>query len=153
MKVYFLRHGDAAWPDWDQPDTQRPLNKKGKKEMRRVAKFLAGIGVAPDVILSSPLPRAVQTAAIAAAAMGLEVMEEASLTPGFDEQKLAAILSAHNEQDILLVGHEPDFSGAIEMLTGGTIKMAKAGCARVDVDETRRRGQLIWLLPPKISAR
>jgi phosphohistidine phosphatase len=153
MKVYFLRHGDADWSDWDKPDNERPLNKKGKKEMRQVAKFLSDIGVAPAVILSSPLPRALQTAEIAAEALGLKVKAESSLAPGFNEQQLITILTNHVGQDVLVVGHEPDFSGAIEALTGGTVKMAKAGFARIDMDETGMNGQLVWLIPPKISAR
>ena len=54
----------------------------------------------------------------------------------------------------MLVGHEPDFSQAIEALTGANVKMAKAGLARVDLaDPTELRGQLIWLIPPKIAGK
>lgn len=152
MKVYFLRHGDADWPAWERPDAERPLNKSGKKEMRKVAKFLSNIGVGPSLILTSPLPRARQTAEIAAKALDLDFSEEASLAPGFDAEKLSTLLLAYPANDVLLVGHEPDFSAAIETLTGGHVKMAKAGLARVDMDETGMHGQLAWLLPPKISA-
>jgi len=152
MTVYFLRHGDADWPDWLPPDDERPLNEKGKKKMRRVAKFLADMDIQPAVILSSPLPRAMQTAEIAAEALGLKVTAKIALSPGFDEKRPTAILSNYKGQNVLLVGHEPDFSSMIEKLTGDHIKMAKAGCARVDMDETGLRGQLVWLIPPKTLA-
>lgn len=151
MKVYFLRHGEADWPEWDKPDDERPLTRKGKKEMRKVARFLADVDISPVIILSSPLPRAVQTAEIAAKALNLEVTEEPALAPGFDTKKLKSLLTSHAAQDIMLVGHEPDFSGAIASLTGGTIKLSKAGFARVDMAETGIKGQLVWLVSPKIA--
>lgn len=152
MKVYFLRHGEADWPDWDRPDDERPLTKKGKKEMRRVADFMAEHEVEPTVLLSSPLPRAYQTAEIYAERLDMEVTEEPALAPGFDARKLAAILKQHVGQDIMLVGHEPSFSEAIGALTGANIKLAKAGAARVDMDDPQSmRGQLIWLVTPKMA--
>ena len=65
MLIYFLRHGEADWPDWKKPDDERPLTEKGKKEMHQVGAFLANLSVKPDVVLTSPLPRASQTAEIA----------------------------------------------------------------------------------------
>ena len=66
MELYFLRHGEADWPDWKKSDDERPLTKRGKKEMHEVAAFLVRLKVQPDLILTSPLPRAAQTAEIAA---------------------------------------------------------------------------------------
>lgn len=152
MKIYFLRHGEAEWPEWDRPDDERPLTKKGKKEMRRVADFLAEHDVEPAVLLSSPLPRAYQTAEIYAERLDIEVTEEPALAPNFDARKLAAIVKEHAGQDIMLVGHEPSFSEAITALTGANIKLAKAGTARVDLDDPQSlRGQLIWLVTPKMA--
>ena len=151
MKVYFLRHGEADWPDWDRPDDERPLTKKGKKEMKRVADFLADHDIIPAVILSSPLPRAYQTAEAVADRVDLEVSEEPSLAPGFDSKKLAALLKQNAGQDVMLVGHEPSFSGVIAALTGGSVKLAKGAIARVDVDDPEQmRGQLVWLITPKL---
>ncbi len=151
MKVYFLRHGEADWPGWDRPDDERPLTKKGRKEMKRVAEFLADHEIAPSVILSSPLPRAYETAEIAADELDMQVAEEKSLAPGFDPDKLAALLRQYAGQDIMLVGHEPGFSEGIAALTGANVKLSKAGLARVDLDDpTQLRGQLVWLLSPKL---
>ncbi len=151
MRVYFLRHGEADWPDWQGSDDERPLTKKGKKELQRVAEFLAGHEIEPNTILSSPLPRAAQTAEIVADEFDLEVTSEPALAPGFDSAKLAELLTQAAGQDVMLVGHEPSLSEAVATLTGANIKLAKAGLARVDVDDPNQlRGQLIWLLSPKL---
>ena len=150
MTVYFLRHGDADWPDWNKPDDERPLTKKGKKEMRRVAAFLRKLEVAPSLILSSPLPRAWQTAEIAAECLDAALREEPALGQGFNAAKLRTILRREQKAELMIVGHEPDFSAVIRSLTGGDVKLAKAGIARVDLDHDGTTGRLIWLLPPKV---
>lgn len=152
MKIYFLRHGEADWPDWSRPDDERPLTKKGKKQMRRVADYLADHEVKPAVLLSSPLPRAYETAEIFGERAEMSVTEEPRLAPGFNVKKLATMLKQYVGQDVMLVGHEPDFSETIAALTGANLKLAKAGAARVDVDDPRElRGQLIWLVPPSMA--
>ena len=156
MKLYFLRHGEADWPNWTGNDDERPLNENGKKEMRRVAKFLAALDVKPNLILSSPLPRALQTAQIAHKHIGGELIEELALRPGASPAKVRVLLKERKANSVMLVGHEPDFSEIIYDLTGGHVKMSKAGLARIDLDEDevkRGKGRLIWLLPPKISGR
>ena len=107
LKLYLLRHGKADWPDWDKPDDERPLTKEGRREMRRIAQFLGEMNVAPGVILSSPLPRAYQTAEIAADALGLKVQAEPALRPGFTTAKARALMKRVAGEDVMLVGHEP----------------------------------------------
>lgn len=151
MKLYFLRHGKADWPEWTKSDDERPLTKKGAKEVGKVARLLAQLEVAP-LILTSPLPRASQTAAIAAKVLGLEMREDKNLKPGFDATKLAKIVENLSADELMLVGHEPDFSQTIAELTGGAIKLAKAGVALVDLDPSAMTCRLLWLLPPKIAS-
>ena len=154
MKLYFLRHGQAAWPDWQGADDDRPLTKAGRKEMRAAAEFFAGLKFKPNAIVSSPLPRAYQTADLLAEALGLTTVQEELLAPGFDTRKLSKLLAKYAEQDLVLVGHEPDFSSLIRALTGAEIKMAKAGLARVDVGDSKQlHGTLVWLIPPRVSAK
>ena len=150
MKLYFFRHGKADWPDWNKPDDERPLTKEGKKEVRKVARLLDQLGIKP-FILTSPLPRASQTAEIAAEILGAELREEKKLEPGFNATALKQLLRQFSEESLMVVGHEPDFSGAIRELTGGRIKLSKAGVAFVDLDESIMSGELRWLLPPKIA--
>jgi phosphohistidine phosphatase len=153
VKLYLLRHGKADWPDWDKPDDERPLTRDGKREMQRIARFLAEMNVAPASVLSSPLPRAFQTAQIAADALGLQAEEEPALRPGFSAVKARALIKRAQGADLMLVGHEPDFSGIIRALTGGIVKLGKGGIARIDVEDDGSAGRLIWLIPPKVARR
>jgi phosphohistidine phosphatase len=150
MKIYFLRHGKADWPEWTKPDDQRPLTKEGGKQVRKVAKLLSHLEVAP-LILTSPLPRASETAAIAAKVLSVEMREDKNLKPGFNATKLAKLVQDFSTDSLMLVGHEPDFSHTISELTGGAVKLSKAGVALVDLNPSAMTGKLLWLLPPKIA--
>src|SRR6266513_1615363 len=129
MRLYFLRHGEADWPDWEGQDDDRPLTKNGRKEVHEVAEFLVRMKAKLDVVLASPLPRATQTADVAAEHFKVRVREENLLAPGFRAKDLTRILRKYPEQILMLVGHEPDFSQVITALTGGEVKLAKAGVA------------------------
>ena len=149
MHLYFLRHGAADWPDWDQPEDERPLTKAGRKEMHVVGEFLAELKVRPDVILTSPLPRATQTADIAGEHLKVRAREEKLLAPGFRVEDLTRLLRKYPQQVLMLVGHEPDFTLVIGALTGANLKLSKGGIALVDLN--LRKGKLLWLFPPKIA--
>ncbi len=151
MKLYLLRHGIADWPNWDRPDDERPLTEKGKKKMRRMAKFLRDLEVRPALILSSPLPRAWQTAEIAAEFLEVELQREDALSKGFTPAQLRKIIARAAGRDLMIVGHEPGFGIAIRALTGGDVKLAKGGLALIDLDEEAQSGRLVWLLPPKVA--
>jgi phosphohistidine phosphatase len=149
MNLYLLRHGEADWPDWDKPDDERPLTNKGKKEMKRVAELLCALQVCPARIVTSPLPRAQQTAEIVAKCLDRKLTEDTTLRPGFTAAKLKKIVA--RGEDVMIVGHEPDFSRLIQALTGGQVKMAKAGFAQIELDPGPTSGRLISLLPPKLA--
>jgi len=151
MQLYFLRHGEADWPGWTKPDDERPLTDFGKKEVRQVAKFLDRLNVNPDLIVSSPLPRALQTAEVAAEQLKTKLRQDEALEPGFGISELSTLLKRHHSKALMLVGHEPDFSSVISALTGGFIKMSKAGIALVDLDPETEKGRLLWLFPPKFA--
>ena len=150
MKLYLLRHGKADWPNWDKPDDERPLTKEGKKEVAAVARLLARLEITP-VILTSPLPRASQTAEIAAQHLKVKVRVEPLLRPGFDATRLAKILKTFSGKSLMVVGHEPDFTRTIFQLTGANTKMSKAGVALIDLETAPLRGVLRWLVPPKFA--
>lgn len=151
MQLYFLRHGEADWPGWTKPDDERPLTDSGKKEVRQMAKFLDRLKVKPDLIVSSPLPRALQTAEVAAEQLKTKLRQDEALEPGFGISGLSAVLKRHGSKVLMLVGHEPDFSSVISALTGGFIKMSKAGVALIDIDPETEKGRLLWLFPPKFA--
>ena len=94
------------------------------------------------MILSSPLPRAWQTAEIAAEYLELELREERDLAKGFNVAKLRKILSRHGDEDLMIVGHDPGFTDVIRALTGGDVKLAKGGLARVDLEDGAESGRL-----------
>jgi phosphohistidine phosphatase len=151
MQLYFLRHGEADWPGWTKPDDERPLTDFGKKEAGQVAKFLNRLKVKPDLIVTSPLPRALQTAEAAAEQLKTKLRQDEALEPGFGIGELSAVLKRHRSKVLMLVGHEPDFSSVISALTGGFVKMSKAGVAMVDIDPETEKGRLLWLFPPKFA--
>ena len=151
MQLYFLRHGEADWPGCTKPDDERPLTDFGKKEVRQVAKFLNRLNVKPGLIVTSPLPRALQTAEVAAEQLKTKLRQDEALEPGFGISELRTVLKRHRAKVLMLVGHEPDFSSVISALTGASIKLSKAGVALVDIDPEAQEGRLLWLFPPKFA--
>jgi phosphohistidine phosphatase len=151
MKLCFLRHGEADWPNWTKPDDDRPLTKRGRKEMKRVAKFLERLKFIPDSILTSPLPRASQTAEIVGQRLDIELQTEPALAHGFNVERLRRLLAKRDAQSVMIVGHEPEFSEVIGELTGGKIKISKAGVALLEINRSCTSGMLLWLFPPKFT--
>jgi phosphohistidine phosphatase len=125
--------------------------------MQRTAQQLVRLGFTVEVIVTSPLVRAVQTAEAVAAACKLLhclVIDE-RLRPGFALPQLEALLLEQAAcTKLLLVGHEPDFSTVIGQLIGaGRVVCKKGGLARVDLKSPHvLHGELVWLLPPRILA-
>jgi phosphohistidine phosphatase len=151
MQLYFLRHGEADWPGWTKPDDERPLTDFGKKEVRQVGKFLNRLKAKPDLIVTSPLPRALQTAEVAAQQLKIKLRQDEALEPGFGISELRTVLKRHHSKVLMLVGHEPDFTSVISALTGASVKLSKAGVALVDFDPETEKGRLLWLFPPKVA--
>ena len=105
--IWLLRHGDAE-DGAGKPDAERELTKKGERQSRDAGRALKAIGVKLDVCLSSPKVRARQTAELACAELGASIELDERLAGGdFDPLELAA-----GRGEVLLVGHEPDFSRA-----------------------------------------
>jgi len=159
MILYFLRHGVAgSREEWKGDDALRPLTKKGMKNMVSQAKTIDEMDLKLDLIITSPLARAFQTADIVADEldMGEKLVQDERLGPGFGSEDLVEVLQSHPEaSNILLVGHEPDFSQTISALIGGSrLVVKKGGLARVDViNADPLQGELVWLLPPRAMIR
>jgi phosphohistidine phosphatase len=154
-RLYFLRHGLADRSEWSGDDFSRPLTARGKQEMRRIAETIASLQLNLELILSSPLARAYQTAEIVAEVLGLQdrLVSDDRLAPGFGLDALRAILAERPTlTTLMLVGHEPDFSDTISALIGGgRIVCKKGGLARVDLpDGGGLEGELVWLAPPAL---
>jgi phosphohistidine phosphatase len=137
--IWLLRHGDAEDTSPDGDDHSRRLTPKGEKQSRNAGVALAALGVELDACLTSPRVRALDTARLACEPLGVEVEVEDALAGGrFDPEELAA-----GRGDVLLVGHEPDFSDAIARATGARVKMKKGGLAAIE------DGRLLALTRPK----
>jgi phosphohistidine phosphatase len=135
--IWLLRHGDA---EDGSPDEQRKLTSKGERQARAAGAAMAALGVKPSVCLSSPRVRAADTARLASEPLGSEVELVDALSGGsFDPEELAA----GRGDDVVLVGHEPDFSEAIQRMTGARVKLKKGGLAAME------DGELHVLLRPK----
>jgi phosphohistidine phosphatase len=134
--IWFLRHGDAEDDAID--DASRRLTKKGRRQSRDAGRALAALGIELDACISSPKTRAADTARIACEELGLEVEIDERLRGGdFNPADLAV-----GRGEVLLVGHEPDFSRAVGTLTGGRVELKKGGVAAVEGSE------LVALLRP-----
>ena len=135
--IYLLRHGDAEEGLGD--DAARRLTLKGERQAEAAGRALAALAAKPDACLASPKVRATDTARLACEALELELEIAEDLRGGpFDSTALAA-----GRGDVLLVGHEPDFSGEVARLTGAKVKLRKGGLAIID------GSTLVALLRPK----
>src|SRR5439155_1335884 len=95
--------------------------------------------------------RASQTAEIVAERLGIELKIDTALAHGFNVERLRRLLGKADSDCIMVVGHEPEFSEVIKDLTGGEVKLSKAGVALLEVNRGCTSGKLLWLFPPKFS--
>ena len=126
--------------------------------MGEVARGLRKLAVKPDLILTSPLIRACQTAEIVADALGVNrqmLLLTTNLAPGSLGEQLFAEINDKRVESIVLVGHEPDLGELAARVISGqdhfSIPLRKGGVCRIDVTETvpSFKGTLVWLLAPK----
>jgi phosphohistidine phosphatase len=133
--IWLLRHAEA---EDGEPDAERPLSAAGEEQARLTGTALGRLAVELEACVTSPKVRARDTARLACEALGVEVSEDDRLAGGpFDPVEIAG-----EGGDVLLVGHDPDFSLAIHRATGAQVRMPKCGLAGID------RGELKVLLRP-----
>jgi phosphohistidine phosphatase len=155
MKLYFFRHGKAEERSEGGSDYERRLTAEGIEETKQVAQGIVALVDTIDLILSSPLPRALETARIAAAALAVPpdklVVSDRLAAGAFGLGNLQTLLEhAAANQRVMLVGHEPDFSTVVMRLTGANVEMKKAGLAFVEAPHVGQdSGLLRWLLTPR----
>ncbi|HUF23308.1 MAG TPA: phosphohistidine phosphatase SixA [Vicinamibacterales bacterium] len=158
MELYLVRHGIAAergteWPD----DSTRPLTPKGIARMGKVTAGLEALGVGLDLILTSPLVRARQTADLLHQGLGgaTPLEETALLAPGGKPADLVDHLRSRKKSDrIALVGHEPDLGQLAAFLIGARAPLVfkKGGICRIDFEKSPPvpPGQLVWFALPRM---
>lgn len=161
MKLYILRHGDAAeHGDPRYKENERPLTTKGIQRTKQLAHVLREMEITMDAILTSPLTRARETAEIVARGMKLQDAPSASehLAPSGNMEELVHQLNTIRPvpKNILLVGHEPYLSGFISLLcTGGPglpMVFKKGALCRLELQvlSCGKCATLDWLLQPRV---
>ncbi|HXR33081.1 MAG TPA: phosphohistidine phosphatase SixA [Verrucomicrobiae bacterium] len=160
MQLYIVRHGIAIDREDPQcpPDPERFLTDEGMEKTKQVAKGVAEIGAVPDLMLSSPYLRAVQTAEIFCSTLEYnkqKIRKTDLLLPGADPMQLFRELAREKQASaVFIFGHAPHLDDLIATAIGSkqhVTALKKAGVALV---ELRRMvppsGELVWLATPKL---
>ncbi len=155
MLVSFLRHAEAE--DIATSDFDRALTAKGLEQADKVGVFCARFGLVPDVILSSPLVRAEQTARCVAKRLGgAEVVIERWIASGMGAENFFEEIAAYAKMtSVIVVGHEPDLSETISASLGVTsataIQVRKASLTMIDLRAVRAgAGRLQFSIPVRL---
>jgi phosphohistidine phosphatase len=156
MIIYFLRHASAGESLINpKKDEKRALDKEGIEQCGYVGRAMAAIEAQVDVIISSPLKRATQTASLVGNEMGYEgkLQIENALRPGAAFSDFKRMLEKYSRQEsIVVVGHNPNLSQFLGMVISesgceASIDLKKGAVARVDM--RRNSGTLLWCFTPK----
>lgn len=157
MNVYILRHGSAGQRKPDSAaDFKRPLDKEGKQQCILLGGALNGLGIQFDVVISSPLKRALQTAALVGTETGYEKKIQISdaLAPEGSWKNFQRLLnSLSGQQDVLIVGHNPNLPQFLDRLlcpgaADSMLRLRKGAIATIQFD--RGTAQLQWLVDARI---
>ena len=141
--LWLLRHGDAE-SHGRREDFERRLTQRGERQSRAAGRALARLGVRFEHVFASPRVRALDSAKLACAELGLEPIVHAPLAGGFDVRDAGELVAATAPGGaLLLVGHEPDLSQLVAALTGAHVDFRKGGLAAVE------DGVLLRLLRPR----
>ncbi len=142
MKLLVMRHGDA---EDTTDDFHRRLTPLGRIEANEAARAIADRGFEPEVIYTSPLERAKETAEILAEHLRMDVVECDSITPSGSCQHVCELLGKVKVERPLIVSHQPFVSMMIHFLTGEQVFMNTAALCMVQLDVVGRDcGDLIW---------
>ena len=160
MELLLIRHAIAFERDrrrW-RDDAARPLSPAGMRRARKAAAGLKEFSKAPDLLLTSPLLRAKQTARILTEVAGWPTPTEASeLSPGERAPSVLALLGRVRGKVVAIVGHQPELGALLTACLLGDgraipIEMKKNAVACVSFEGTARAGHaaLKWLATPRM---
>jgi len=165
MELYIVRHGDAL--DREDPavtsDEMRPLTERGRAEVGTMAALMGRLGIKPELVLTSPLVRARQTAEIITDALGPKggpTVSDELVYGGSMAAVLNDILAHGRPAQVVLAGHMPSVGEMIGWLAWNqpdcVVAMRTAAVCRVDLPDDAPlpgRGDLRWVIPPRIGER
>ena len=156
MIVYFLRHASAGQHAADpKKEEKRPLDKDGIEQCGYIGRALAAMDTQVDVVISSPLKRATQTASLVANEIGHEgkLQIEDGLKPGTTFAEFTKLLAKYQRHEaIMVVGHNPNLSEFLSRVISrgngrSAVDLKKGAVARVEMG--RQEGVLQWCVTPK----
>jgi phosphohistidine phosphatase len=152
--LYFLRHGKAG-EQRAVDDDGRELTTEGLAALRGAIPLWRQLNLRPDLVLSSPLVRARQSAELFSAGLDAPApIVDETLGPGADWGRFArAMARAPDARRVLFVGHEPDLSSTVALLSGGTsIRLRPGGLACLEFPGVPEpgAGEIAWLLDPDL---
>ncbi len=160
MRLYIVRHGIAV--PHGAPgvaEDERPLTEEGIEKMKLAASGLKKLDVAPELILSSPLPRAEQTAKIVQKALGPKVSLRLTraLSPAGNRADVYKEMKAHESlEGLMLVGHQPSLGEIAGEIAWGSpdryLELKKGGAVAIELERLSPipGGTLLWLLTPSV---
>jgi phosphohistidine phosphatase len=149
VAIILVRHAEAEDRALGTPDPERTLVAAGRRAARSTGRALAALRVDPQCVVTSPYPRARETAEIIGEELGAPVADDPALL-GVEADDLAGLTERHGD-DLVLVGHEPDLSVLLHDVTGVHVSFPKAGAAAID-PIAGRHGELRWFLRPRALA-
>jgi len=156
MEIYILRHAEAEDREGGKPDADRKLTLKGKRDTRAVAQAALRAGETPRIILTSPLRRAQETAALAAEVLGCQrVKETVALLPDALPADIWRELCAQpGVEAAMVVGHEPHLGLLVQYLLEAHVRVKVKKTALIKITTGGRqgspRGQLDWMILPRM---
>lgn len=158
MNVYLIRHGKAEQPSIEKPQDARELTLEGIQIVNASAEFWKKYVDGFEIIFSSPLKRAMQTANIIREVFKVnsKVLQADSLLNGGQTEDLLNLVSACELGEVAMIGHQPDMGIHISRMTGGkeeNIKIPPATMAKISFNGSPIIGEgiLEFLIPPLIK--
>ena len=156
--LLIMRHAKSAYPPGISDDFDRPLNKRGRADLPRIARLLAAYGPRPEFVLASAARRVHQTATGLAGALGLSAsvlhLDDALYLSSPSTLTQAAAGLPDSVQTGLIIAHNPGLEAWIGELTGAHIHLPTAGLAAVALGlhswEKIGRGRLLYFVVPRL---
>ena len=157
MDIYILRHGEAQPRSKDVAEADRKLTPQGRDDVERVSRLARAANVQPDLVLSSPYARARQTADVAMRGFAKPrppLVETPALLPDSSPKQVWKEIKSHSGScELLLVGHEPQFSELVAYLLASPalrLDLKKGALVRIRMDRLGEEphGELKWILTP-----
>ena len=156
--LLIMRHAKSAYPPEISDDFDRPLNKRGRADLPRIARLLAAYGPRPEVVLASAARRAHQTATGLVESLGLPArvlhLDDALYLSAPSTLTQAAAGLPDSAQTGLIIAHNPGMEEWIRELTGARISLPTAGLAAVELNvhswQEISRGRLLYFVVPRL---